>query len=565
MLQIMLSSTAIASDPLSRIGVSDWLSRLAISPFVFPFLLLATTAWFVLGNWFWPLLNPDEGRYVGVALEMLHAREWGTPLLNGMPYFHKPPLFYWLTGASLAIFGENEFAARLTPALAGMLMVGGLFAFLRRFVLPSRALVASIILAATPMMFGAAHYANLDLLVAAMISTTILCGATAVLLQQQGESAARWILAMYLFAGLGFLAKGLIGFVLPGGVLLAWLLAERRYSAIPMLLRISGILLFLAVVLPWLLLMQSRHPGFFHYYLVYQQFERFSQGGFNNTMPVWFYVAVLLATMLPWCRTGLSTIFTRNYWMQERDASVRRLMWIWLLLILVFFSIPQSKLVGYILPVLPPLAFLFAEFYRGIFMADGVLSESENADRARIGVASRAVQRNFLARVLVCFALGVAGLIYLSSARLPGSSRAASAIASAPQAVGTNDRYYSLDYYPFDFRFYMGNNPDLIVVSNWDDHALPTKDNWQKELWDAHNFGAPDSASRFVLPANFLRSVCVSQDYRRWILADAKQMEDFPQLENVTPYFSYGRRSVYLLPQGEVMPFCQVHPDLSAK
>jgi len=561
----MFSSTAIASGSLSRISTSDWLSRLALSPFVLPFLLLATTAWFVLGNWFWPLLNPDEGRYVGVALEMLHAHEWGTPLLNGMPYFHKPPLFYWLTAACLAIFGENEFAARLTPALAGLLMVGGLFAFLRRFVLPSRALVAGIILAATPLTFGAAHYANLDLLVAAMISTTILCGATAVLLQQQGESATRWILAMYLFAGLGFLAKGLIGFVLPGGVLLAWLLAERRYSAIPMLLRISGILLFLVVVLPWLLLMQSRYPGFFHYYLVYQQFERFSQGGFNNTMPVWFYVAVLLATMLPWCGRGLSAIFTRNYWVQERDTSVRRLMWIWLLLILVFFSIPQSKLVGYILPVLPPLAFIFAEFFRGILLTDGVLSEPENADRARIGAASRAVQRNFLARVLVCFALGVAGLIYLSWGRLPGSSRGASAIAAAPPAEGSDDRYYSLDYYPFDFRFYMGNNPDLLVVSNWDDNTLPTKDNWQKELWDARNFGAPDNAGRFVRPADFLRSVCVPQDYRRWILADARLMDDFPKLANVTPYFSDGRRRVYLLPLGQVMPFCQLQPDPSSK
>ena len=561
----MFSSTAPASDPLSHVGTSDWLSRLAVSPFVFPLLLVVTTAWFVLGNWFWPLLNPDEGRYVGVALEMLHAREWGTPLLNGMPYFHKPPLFYWLTAASLAIFGENEFAARLTPALAGLLMVGGLFAFLRRFVLPSRALAAGIILAATPLMFGAAHYANLDLLVAAMISTTILCGATAVLLQQQGEPAARWITAMYLFAGLGFLAKGLIGFVLPGGVLLAWLLAERRCLAILMLLRISGILLFLVVVLPWLLLMQSRHPGFFHYYLVYQQFERFSQGGFNNTMPVWFYVAVLLATMLPWCRRGLFTIFTRNYWVQERDASVRRLMWIWLVLILVFFSIPQSKLVGYILPVLPALAFLFAEFFNGVFMIDGARSELEKAEGARSGAASRAVQRNFLARLLVCFALGVAGLIYLSWARQPGSSRAASAIAAAPQAVGTYDRYYSLDYYPFDFQFYMGNNPDLRVVSNWDDNALPTKDNWKKELWDAHIFSALDSARRFVLPATFWRSVCVPEDYRRWILADARQMDNFPELANLTPYFSDGKRRVYLLPLGQVMPFCQLPPDLSAK
>ncbi|AHG64296.1 putative glycosyltransferase, family 39 [Advenella mimigardefordensis DPN7] len=551
---------------MSRIGAPDWLSRLALSPFVLPLLLLSTTAWFVLGNWFWPLLNPDEGRYVGVALEMLHAHEWGTPLLNGMPYFHKPPLFYWLTAASMAVFGENEFAVRLAPALAGLLMVGGLFVFVRRFVLPSRALVAAVILAATPLMFGAAHYANLDLLVAAMITSTILCGATAVLLLQQGESPTKWVLAMYLFAGLGFLAKGLIGFVLPGGVLLIWLLAERRFSAIPVLLRLSGILLFLLVVLPWLFLMQSRYPGFLHYYLVYQQFERFSQGGFNNVMPVWFYVAVLLASMLPWYRSGLSAIFTRHYWRPERDAGVRRLMWVWLLLILAFFSIPQSKLVGYILPVLPPLAFLFAEFYRGIFTGDRTTAAAQNTNLAEPDVAGRAQQRYFLGRVLACVALGIAGLVYLSVAHLPGSSRLVTAMDRAPQTmVGAHDRYYSLDNYPFDFRFYTGHNPDLYVVSDWNDPALSTKDNWQKELWDANNFGAPGSASHLLLPADFLRSVCVPVDYRRWLLADAKQMDNYPELKKLTPYFEEDRRRVYLVPAGQVLPFCASRPVPSAQ
>ena len=157
-------------------------------------------------------------------------------------------------------------------------------------------------------------------------------------------------------------------------------------------------------------------------------------------------------------------------------------------------------------------------------------------------------------------------MIYLSVARLPGSSRLVTAIDHAPQtAVGAHDRYYSLDNYPFDFRFYIGHKPDMYVVSDWDDSALSTKDNWQKELWDANNFGAPGSTSHLLLPADFLRSVCSPVDYRRWLLADAKQMDNYPQLKDQTPYFEEGRRRVYLVPAGQVMPSCAAPADSSAQ
>ena len=543
---------------------ADWLYSLAARPALFPVLLLAVASWFIAGNQLWPLLHPDEGRYVGVALEMLHAKDWSTPLLNGMPYFHKPPLFYWLTAASMAVFGENEFAARLVPALAGLLMVAGLFAFLRRFVHPGRALIAALILAVTPLMFGAAHYANLDLLVAAMISTTILCGATAVLLDQQGEGGGQWVLAMYLFAGLGFLAKGLIGFVLPGGVLLFWLLAERRYASIRLLLRPAGVALFFLVTLPWLYLMQSRFPDFLYYYLVYQQFERFAQSGFNNVMPVWFYVAVLLATMAPWYGKGMLAVFTRRYWTRQRDASVRRLMWTWLILILVFFSIPQSKLVGYILPVLPPLAFLLAECFQRALISprrpmQANMAAVQKGDKPQRSNYRKVLglQRSFLIRMLVCFALGLAALVYLSNTSLRSSSRIAHAIAQGSQPTGEPARYYSLDYYPFDFRFYMGNNPDLFVVSDWDDNALATKDNWQKELSDAARFKADKRGRSHLLQLDaFRQSVCVPQAFSRWLLADARQIDEFAWLKDLKPYFADGRQQVYLLPAGAVMPFC---------
>jgi 4-amino-4-deoxy-L-arabinose transferase-like glycosyltransferase len=73
---------------------------------------LIVLAWVGAFAWLRSLMLPDEGRYVGVAWEMVRSGDWVTPTLNGLPYFHKPPLFYWITASSLTLFGNVEWAAR---------------------------------------------------------------------------------------------------------------------------------------------------------------------------------------------------------------------------------------------------------------------------------------------------------------------------------------------------------------------------------------------------------------------------------------------------------------------
>ncbi len=518
--------------------------------------LCSCFAWFLLGNWLWPLLHPDEGRYVGIAAEMLHAREWGTPLLNGMPYFHKPPLFYWLTAGSLAIFGENEFAARIVPAVSGWLMVVGLLLFVRRFSQASLAWTAAMILAVSPLVFAAAHYANMDLLVASMICLTILCGAASVLREADGQQDQRWLMFMYFFAGLGFLAKGLIGVVLPAGVLFFWLLSERRFRAIGRLLRPQGVVLLLVLVMPWLLLMETRYPGFLHYYLIYQQFQRFSEGGFNNAMPVWFYLAVLLVSALPWLHAGSIVLFTRKDRQGRQRASLRRLMWIWLLLILAFFSLPQSKLVGYILPVFPPLAFLLAE----TFQAEPSGSAGSKANEAPS--VSGILRRRFILGTVGCALLALLAVVSMSMIPRPNSKNSMASIRNATAVLpGTpTERFYSLDFYPFDFPFYAKAANDLTVVSDWRASNIGVQDNWQKELWDARDFDRTASAGRFMPIEAFMTSLCSPKPYRRWLLADSKKLDSFPVFVALQPYFRDANRSVYLLEPGKTMPFCARAP-----
>ncbi|MQM32570.1 MAG: glycosyl transferase, partial [Candidatus Accumulibacter phosphatis] len=182
------------------------------------------------------LMLPDEGRYIGVAWAMLNSGDWLTPTLDGLPYFHKPPLFYWLTGLSLKLFGVNDWAGRLASVFGALVAVGGLFFFVRRYAGQRLATLAVAVLVTQPMFFAGAQYANLDMLVAGMISASIVCGASAILRLDSGQSYRPALAAAYVFAALGVLAKGLIGIVLPGAILLAWLLLRKRYRLIPALL-----------------------------------------------------------------------------------------------------------------------------------------------------------------------------------------------------------------------------------------------------------------------------------------------------------------------------------------
>ncbi|HWJ95495.1 MAG TPA: glycosyltransferase family 39 protein, partial [Telluria sp.] len=320
-------------------------------------LLLLAFAWLAATLWLRPLMLPDEGRYVGVAWEMLRSGHWLVPTLDGLPYFHKPPLFYWITAGSLSLFGVHEWAARAAPFLGAAAAVSALYLFTLRWSGRAMARLALLVLVTQPLLFAAAQFANLDMLVAGCISVTVLALASAALQLQEGRPARGALLTGYAFAALGLLAKGLIGIVLPGMVIVAWLLAIRRPRLILSLLSVPGLLLFLAIGAPWFVAMQQRFPEFANYFFIVQHFKRYTTTGFNNPEPFWFYLLLVPLATLPWS----GWLARRGSWRAPERSPVRVLMWLWLALITLFFSLPKSKLVGYILPVCVPVAWLIAD------------------------------------------------------------------------------------------------------------------------------------------------------------------------------------------------------------
>ena len=141
--------------------------------------LLLIVIWLSATAWARPLMLPDEGRYAGVAWEMLRSGDWLTPTLDGLPFFHKPPLFYWLTASALSVFGLNEWAARMASIVGASAGAYALYLYVVRYAGLRAARMALLVLLTQLLFFGGSQFANLDMLVAGCIGATILLAAHA--------------------------------------------------------------------------------------------------------------------------------------------------------------------------------------------------------------------------------------------------------------------------------------------------------------------------------------------------------------------------------------------------
>jgi 4-amino-4-deoxy-L-arabinose transferase-like glycosyltransferase len=498
---------------------------------------LALLAWLGCTAWWRPLAVPDEGRYAGVAWEMIRSGDWLTPTLNGLPFFHKPPLFYWLTALSLKTFGLSLEAARLASVLGAWLGAMGLYLLVRHWVSARLAGWTLLVLATQPFFFGGAQYANLDMLVAGCISATIALAVHAVLARESGQAHRAALWGAYGMAGLGLLAKGLIGLVLPGGVVVAWLVLTGRWRAILGLLSVPGLLVLAAVAAPWFLAMQRLYPDFFHYFFVYQHFQRFTQGGFNNMHPWWWYLPMLLGLTLPWVPAALLA----RWWPQGRRhghdaaapapaqrASLRWLAWIWMAVILLFFSLPKSKLPGYILPTLPPLAFLVADALDRRWPRPGAWAP-------RVWGGSAAA---------LCVALIGLAVRYDDQSARPVLPVIQPLLKQGVPLVYVNEFVY-------DLPFYLAHPEPIPVISNWDDPDLPRHDNDRKELFDAGEFNPGRAQTVLVHKSQWHAWLCAHP--RLIVMGPHDVPKAYPELASQAPVMQLKLWKLWVLDRDDLL------------
>jgi 4-amino-4-deoxy-L-arabinose transferase-like glycosyltransferase len=328
------------------------------------------------------LLEPDEGRYAQIPKEMLEHGTWVVPTLQGEPYLDKPPLMYWLVALSYSVFGITPAAARLVPALCVHLTILAVYLIGRRSIGNRAAFWAALLLSIAPGFVCIARLLLLDGLLTLCVSTSVLCGFEAV---RTGRLKLGWWVAAAIASGLGFLTKGPISEVLlfvPLWVF-AWLstggrgsrrAANQEHSSAgaspsqsPASVRWYWYAAFFAIVIgvnvPWYVAMYREQPQFLGHFFWQHNVMRFLQP-FDHLQPVWYYVPILLAGMLP--GTILFVAYFRAL-LGERPGLSRSSQngGFWLLAglwCLFFFSCSGSKLPTYILPAYPFLCLALGEF-----------------------------------------------------------------------------------------------------------------------------------------------------------------------------------------------------------
>jgi 4-amino-4-deoxy-L-arabinose transferase-like glycosyltransferase len=321
--------------------------------------VLLAALW-LAGNHFLPLLDPDEGRYAEIPREMAASGDWLTPRLNDLKYFEKPPLQYWATAALYEVFGVNSWSARAWTLLLSFLCMPLTFAWVRRFYGTPAASAALAVLATSPLFLLIGHLNLLDGAFTFWLSATVFGFATAQMQTPGARAERNWMLLTWAMAALAVLSKGIVVPVLAGLTLVAYSLIERNWRPWTRLHLVYGLPLFLVIVAPWFVLVQQSNPEFARFFFLHEHFERFLTTVHEHGEPWWFFLPILGLSLLPWL--GMAIPAMRLAWQDNATGEnfrPLRFLAIYAAVVLGFFSLSQSKLPSYILPMLPPLAAIF--------------------------------------------------------------------------------------------------------------------------------------------------------------------------------------------------------------
>ncbi len=352
------------------------------------------------------LVGADEPRYAQIAREMLTAHSEGchavdakmvprslsiqdirnsfhciaagtvTPILYGKPWLEKPALYYWRAMSFFKEFGVSDWSARLPSSSATLALVVLVFLHMRRF-RPGGHLDAALITASCVAIVSFARGASTDMQLAAPFCIGML-GWYA--WYETGKKF--WLFDLYFFGAAATLAKGPIAPFLALCIILLFAGLRREWSLLRRTIWWPGVTLYLIMVLPWYIAVQKRNPTFYRLFFLEHNLERFATNRYQHHQPFFFYIAVLLVGLMPWTVIAIRALVDsievsiaewkvrhnpRRYLGHTRagDAFPEFLV-LWTLFPIVFFSFSGSKLPGYILPSIPPLTILTADYLNRI-------------------------------------------------------------------------------------------------------------------------------------------------------------------------------------------------------
>lgn len=303
------------------------------------------------------LVIPDETRYAEIPREMLTTGDWVTPRIDGLRYFEKTPLGYWLNAASIATFGENPFAVRLPSAVAvGLTLLLILLFCLKTFTDRRVAVLAAFIQMTFLEVYFVGTFAVLDSLLTLFLTGTMMAYYLAVK-EQKNHLAWTYYTVAGVLMGLAFLTKGFLAIAIPVIVFVPWLVVRKDWRAL-FLKSAYTLLIASLLVLPWGILIQLRDSDFWRYFFWVEHIRRFIADNAQHKAPFYYFLVSLPVLAFPWVSFISPAITGLRASVEKRG--LLQFLWLWLVIPFLFFSLSRGKLETYILPCFPPLAILLA-------------------------------------------------------------------------------------------------------------------------------------------------------------------------------------------------------------
>jgi len=306
-----------------------------------------------------PMIIPDETRYAEIPREMIATGDWIVPRLDGVRYFEKPVMGYWLNGISMLIFGENSFAARFPSALAAGLSALMVWLLMRRSGHgPTSGAIAALIFLTTFEVAGTGVFSVLDGPLAMFITMAM----TAFYLASKaprGSGKEKGLLTLFgMGCGMAFLTKGFLAFAVPVVVIVPYMIWEGRWRD---LFRMAVIPIAAAalVSLPWAIAVHLKEPDFWNYFFWDEHVRRFLAQDAQHKAPIWYYFLMFPVAALPW--SFMVPAAVRGMDRPMMQTALFRYALCWFCAPLLLFSAASGKLITYILPCFPPFALLLTQ------------------------------------------------------------------------------------------------------------------------------------------------------------------------------------------------------------
>lgn len=311
-----------------------------------------------------PYSAPSESRYIEIGREMAESGDYVTPRLNYVKYFEKPPLFYWVQALWTEVAGTDFFNARVPTVFFSVLLCLLTYALGRMLYGRLAGILSALVIATSIYLFSLSRVVLLDVPVSVFLVATLtafLYAANA----PPGKRRTLVIYSMYVAAAGAVMTKGLIGIVVPGAIIFLWFVSTWRWKLLAEMRLPTGTLLFLALCAPWHIMVWQANPEHPWFYFIHEHWLRYTTTTHGRDHKLWFFVPVVLGGLFPWIVFAWQAFSThlKGGWRNRHEDSRPLFLALWIWFPFIFFSISDSTLIPYLLPIFPPLAVMLGHYF----------------------------------------------------------------------------------------------------------------------------------------------------------------------------------------------------------